>query len=119
MYKDHGLDIVATNLCLTGDTKITVRAGGVEQTLQLDLFVARFEMGYYPSVEVKSYSIERNAVVWSAVSAAAQTAVVEELYEIETPDGHVIRCTGNHKIYTKNRGYVEAQNLVETDELLY
>lgn len=118
MYKDHGLEIVASNLCLTGDTEITVRSNDVEQTIQLDLFVARFEMGYYPSVEVKSYSTKRNEIVWSVVSAAAQTALVEELYEIETLDEHAVRCTGNHKVYTKNRGYVEAQHLVETDELL-
>jgi len=57
-------------------------------------------------------------VVWSKVSNAAKTADVTELYEIEAPSGRVIRCTGDHKIYTKNRGYVEARFLEETDELL-
>jgi ribonucleoside-diphosphate reductase alpha chain len=43
---------------------------------------------------------------------------VSELIEIETEKGTVIKCTPEHKIFTKNRGWVEAQFLEETDELL-
>lgn len=32
-----------------------------------------------------------------------------------TFDGATILCTEDHKIYTKNRGYVEARNLKDTD----
>ena len=41
-----------------------------------------------------------------------------ELIEIETSNGKLI-CTPNHKIYTKNRGYIEAGDLQLSDELLY
>ena len=43
--------------------------------------------------------------------------VLGELIEIEDDQGRVIRCTPEHQIYTKNRGYVMAKDLVETDEL--
>ena len=41
-----------------------------------------------------------------------------ELIEIETSNGKLI-CTPNHKVYTKNRGYIEAGDLQLSDELLY
>lgn len=41
-----------------------------------------------------------------------------ELIEINTSNGKLI-CTPNHKIYTKNRGYIEAGDLQLSDELLY
>lgn len=107
-----------SNLCVTGDTKIRVKVGvdGEVQEMRIDEYTKLFERGYMEGSLVASYKDGRE--VWSPVSAAAQTAVVDELYEIETPGGRIIRCTGNHKIYTVNRGYVEAENLVETDELL-
>lgn len=40
------------------------------------------------------------------------------LIEIETENGKLI-CTPNHKVYTKNRGYIEAGDLQLSDELLY
>lgn len=107
-----------SNLCLVGDTTIRVKEhkDAEPETMRLDSFVEKFELGYLTNPLVESY--KDGEVIWSEVSAAAQTAVVDELYEIETPKGRIIRCTGNHKIYTKNRGYVEAQFLEETDELL-
>ena len=107
-----------SNLCLVGDTTIRVKEhkDAEPETMRLDDFVEKFELGYLTNPLVESH--KDGGVIWGEVSAAAQTAVVDELYEIETPKGRIIRCTGNHKIYTKNRGYVEAQFLEETDELL-
>ncbi len=34
-------------------------------------------------------------------------------------NGVVIICTPNHKIFTKNRGYVQAQHLTSQDELIW
>lgn len=41
-----------------------------------------------------------------------------ELICIELENGKFIKCTPNHKIYTKNRGWVEAININERDELM-
>ena len=51
------------------------------------------------------------------MSNAAKTATVTELIEIEDESGKIIKCTLDHQVYTKNRGYVRAGDLVETDEL--
>jgi intein/homing endonuclease len=32
--------------------------------------------------------------------------------------GKVVECTPDHKIFTQNRGWVEAKDLTEDDELL-
>jgi ribonucleoside-diphosphate reductase alpha chain len=110
--------IYQSNLCLTGDTLMNIKLpDGSIETITLDSFVEQFSFGRYTDAKVKSYDIESNEVVWSSVSAAGQTGIVDELYEIEDDAGNVIRCTANHMIYTKNRGYVEAKDLLETDVL--
>jgi ribonucleoside-diphosphate reductase alpha chain len=116
MYKDRGLKVKASNLCLTGDTIIQIKLDNNSEIeyVRLDDFVTKYE--YYTDVLVKTHDSEN--VSWSKISAAALTGIVDELYEIESPNGKIIRCTAEHKIFTKNRGYVEAQHLIETDELL-
>jgi ribonucleoside-diphosphate reductase alpha chain len=111
--KNHG-----SNLCLTGDTLIEIKANFMSETevIRLDDFIEKFQFGYYTNPLVKTYN--GSEVIWSAVSNGAKTADVTELYEIESPNGKIIRCTGDHQIFTKNRGYVMAKDLKEEDELL-
>ena len=52
------------------------------------------------------------------ISAAAQTGITSELIEIEDEAGNIIRCTPEHQIFTKNRGYVMAKDLCEDDVLV-
>ena len=117
-YKKHGLKVHHSNLCLTGDTLIEIKDNATSESyeIRLDEFITKYELGYYPEVLVESFDGTNNVFV--NVSVAAQTGSSNELYEIESPNGKIIRCTAKHKIYTKNRGYIEAQNLIETDELL-
>lgn len=111
--------IYQSNLCLVGDTRIDIKtAEGDEYNISLQDFVEQWDFGMFDATTlVKSFNMTGN-VCWKSVSAAAKTANVNDLYEIEDEQGNVIQCTANHKIYTKNRGYVEAQYLHETDELL-
>ena len=41
-----------------------------------------------------------------------------ELVEIETEDGHTLRCTVDHPVWVEGRGYVPAGDVVEGDEVL-
>lgn len=117
-YKKHDLTIKNSNLCLVGDSIIIIKESEIsnEIYIRLDEFVDKYQFGYYTNPLVKSY--KDNKIVWSVITDAGKTADVEELYEIESPNGKIIRCTANHKIFTTNRGYVEAKNLVETDTVL-
>ena len=38
---------------------------------------------------------------------------------ISLEDGTSLQCTKEHKLYTKNRGWVEAQDLTDNDELFH
>jgi ribonucleotide reductase alpha subunit len=109
--------IYQSNLCLTGDTKIQIRTNKIELTLKLQDFVEQYELGRFSDALVKSYDIKKDRVTWMPVSAAAQTATVTELIEIQDENNNVIVCTPAHRIFTKNRGYVRADELIETDEL--
>lgn len=116
VQKLKGLLSNGSNLCLTGDTIINVSIDGNEKNIRLDDFCNNYESFENPLV--KSYNTETNQIEFKKVSAAAQTAIVEELYEIEDELGNVIRCTGDHKIFTTNRGYVPACELIESDEIV-
>jgi hypothetical protein len=41
----------------------------------------------------------------------------EDIIELEFEDGKIIRCTKDHKFLTTNRGWVQAQDLTEQDNV--
>lgn len=111
--KNLGLRINNSNLCLTGDTNITIMVDGKEEVITLEDFNEKFTMGYYGKVLVKSYDIDNDKIVWEQVTNSGQTGIVDKLYEING-----IHCTNNHKVFTQNRGYIEAHNLNNDDVLV-
>lgn len=42
----------------------------------------------------------------------------EEIIELEFENGIIIKCTKDHKFFTTNRGWIEAINLKDTDDLV-
>lgn len=110
--------IYQSNLCcLTGDAEIEIQYNGVICKIKMEEFVDNWSRGYYADdILVKSWDGDK--IVWQNILNAILTKEVDELIEIETESGQVIRCTADHKIFTKNRGWVEAQDLTETDDLL-
>ena len=53
------------------------------------------------------------------VEAGAMTRADADVIKIETEDGQVITLTPDHRVFTENRGYVEAAQLTEEDILLF
>lgn len=49
---------------------------------------------------------------------AWQSRPGEELVEVALEDGKILRCTPGHPIWTRNRGYVPAEELTTADECL-
>lgn len=110
--------VYQSNLCLTGDTVITIKhSDHTEHNISLATFVEMWELGGTHGTTVKSKNTTTGEIQWSTVSDAAKTATVNELYEIEDEHGNIIRCTPEHLIFTKNRGYVAAKDLLESDTL--
>jgi Pretoxin HINT domain len=61
-------------------------------------------------VEVLSYNHETEETEYKPI-LKRMTSRATELIEIKFEDGRVMRCTKNHPIYIKGRGYVRAQDL--------
>jgi ribonucleotide reductase alpha subunit len=121
VYKDKKLKINASNLCVTGDTLINILVRENQTTETLELSVRIKDLSYYikkyRDVSVKSFNIETNQQEYNPITNFAQTGESIDLMEIEDELGNIIKCTPEHKILTRNRGYVEAQYLKEEDIL--
>jgi ribonucleoside-diphosphate reductase alpha chain len=114
--KDLGLKIRQSNLCLTGDTLVNVIVDEVNKSIRLDEIISLFNEG--EAIKVESKNLNSGIVEYSQITNAALTARNSQLILIEDEEsGKSIKCTPEHKIYTKNRGYVMAKELKEDDIL--
>ena len=72
-----------------------------------------------PQIEVLSYNTETNKQEWAPITAFAETSPKAKVMKItDEESGKSIVVTPEHKVFTKNRGYVMAKDLTETDELV-
>ena len=108
--------IKSSNLCLSGDSIIDIMIDGLELSDSLDNVVSLVKEG--TEILVKSMNIETSVVEYKKITNAAMMNPSSEVIEIEDEvSGNKIRCTEDHLIYTKNRGYVMAGELLENDIL--
>ena len=105
-----------SNLCIAGDTSIDIEALGEQVSIDIaDLGSIMMKH----KVLIKSHNIETGLDEYKNIAAFAKTHPNAEVYEIvDNDNGATIKCTADHLIYTKNRGYVRAADLVETDVLV-
>ena len=103
------------NLCLSGDTKLLVRTNGNEETVNMEDLVKRYQDG--EEFEVYSFNHQTNANEYRKVTDAFLTSQKAKVMKITDADGNYIICTPDHKVWTENRGYVEAGALTVDDEL--
>lgn len=69
---------------------------------------------------VVSYNIEKNIfenkkVLDTFINHTSSKSA--KMYRIELENGRKIELTGNHPVYTTNRGWVKAENLTEQDDI--
>ena len=55
----------------------------------------------------------------SLVTDIFRYEIEEEIVELEFENGKKISCTKDHKIYTSNKGWVEADELTEDDNIIF
>jgi predicted phage terminase large subunit-like protein len=68
------------------------------------------------SGKVLSYEIHTRRLVYRHIQAVARRSSLD-FYQIHTTRGSMVKCTGDHKIYT-SRGYIQARFLSPDDVLL-
>lgn len=102
------------NNCLPADHLVLLED---DSYIRMDALVARFEGG--EKLKVKSFNLTTSEVEVKDIQAAfKQPNEYKKLIKITLSDGTVIKATPDHKLYTKNRGYVPVNQLVVDDALL-
>lgn len=98
MYKDKGLDVKASNLCVTPDTPILT------------------SIGYIPIGELEGQSVDIwNGEEWSKVDII-KTGTDQKVVKVITSSGQEIECTQYHKFYIQNE-YGKKPVIKRTHEL--
>lgn len=105
-FKDF--DLVIVDECLHPDTKIKM-GDGTEKPIS-EVKVGEDVVTY--NEETKKEEIHPVKKVYKNLSEH------KELFEIEMEDGTVLNITGNHKVLTKDRGWVRVDNLTCDDEII-
>lgn len=124
----HCGNLHGSNLCLTGDSKVIVMIDSVLLSTRLDDLVIAYTQAvkdgvinkHYENNKIKilSKNIETNEIEFKPLQAAALTKKNAKLLKVTDSDsGKSIKCTEDHKIFTKNRGYVMAKDLKIDDTL--
>src|SRR5580704_1896161 len=94
--------INASNPCVTGDTRV-LTPGGIWR--RIDQMILRPTRG----------GTGPDGREITATEGACPTGT-REVFELRTAGGYSLTLTANHKVWTK-RGWVEAQNLTNDDEI--
>lgn len=99
-------EIMYVLMCFAPDTKVKTKRGDVKiSELTFD-------------DEVLSFNEETSGFEYIKPSNIVETpSKHKNKIEIEFEDGYVVKCTEDHKFYTENRGWVEAKDLTEEDEI--
>lgn len=119
---------IGTNPCVTGDTLVTVMdhgaiengemiSHGVAYQMPMKMLVESYETSSLPPMIV-SYNLETGSLEIDSMNAAAMTRKNADVIKLTMDDGSFIKVTPDHKIFTENRGWVEAKDLTETDVLV-
>lgn len=117
--------VTMTNLCLTGDTEVLCLMKNKENkdfvtsVMSLEQITELYNSkDNSEELYVWSKNLETQKGEFKLLTGAAMTHPEAELLEItDTATNQTIQCTPDHLIYTNNRGYVKAIELLETDEL--
>jgi ribonucleotide reductase alpha subunit len=114
-----------SNLCVAGDTKIKIKCfiKDIEDyrwaTIDIKNLNDFINNPEYRDLRVLSYDSNIEMTVTKPITAFAQTSPKAKVMKItDEESGKSIVVTPEHQVFTKNRGYVMAKDLTETDELV-
>jgi ribonucleoside-diphosphate reductase alpha chain len=107
--------INASNPCFPGDARVHTSIGLV----QIEELYDRAQAGEEFQVYTHEATAEQPAVgVRATTPLAIMSNGVKPIVRLRFANGQELRCTENHRLWTTNRGYVEAKDLVESDHVL-
>ncbi|MBU0957555.1 MAG: intein-containing adenosylcobalamin-dependent ribonucleoside-diphosphate reductase [Nanoarchaeota archaeon] len=96
--------INASNPCVTGDTKVLTKEG---RWIRIDKLLDN----------ETTILTNMGNIVESQIVGSFETGI-KQVYKLETKSGYEIKLTGDHKVFTINRGFVLACELTKDDFVL-
>lgn len=96
--------INASNPCVTGDTKVLLKNG---RWARIDSLINK-----------ETTILTNTGVIQESDIKGSFETGVKPIYRLTTKNGYEIKLTGDHKVFTINRGFVEAHELTKDDLLL-
>jgi len=105
--------IETSNPCVTGDTLITTDKGAI--------YISDIIENGIDNYNVLTYNIEADKLEYESIEWGDKTREDAKIINIcveENGAEYNLKCTKDHQIYTRNRGYVEAINLNTNDDII-
>lgn len=91
--------ISQSNLCLTGDTMVTLKIKDEIIYSRLDDVTKFIEENKDTDIYVKSYSIDKDLIEFNKILKWYDQGITNRLYKLTTRCGNSITCTGDHQIF--------------------
>jgi len=101
--------IQSSNPCIVGDTIVNTNRG--------DIPIKNVNI----KDEILTYNIKNDIVEFENIEFVGKTKENVDIIELKIEENNnifTLKCTPDHKIYTKNRGYVEAKDLTDKDNIM-
>lgn len=106
------------NPCLTGDSLVTVKDKNDKiYQIKIKELVSMQNDGKQLPLALSMNEIT-GELEWNIIQDAFKTKTNAEILELELENGEILKLTPDHKIYTENRGWIEAANLKYDDILV-
>ena len=107
-------NIYMSNLCIAGEMKVHTIIDGQLKLISMRELHDLMSEGV--EVKVLSRNTETSEDSYENILASARTSESAEVIKISVEDTNTfLFCTEDHMIYTKNRGYVKAKNILKED----
>ena len=101
-----GMNAVFVDECLHPDTVVNIADGTVKK-------ISQVEIGeWVETVNEKTGEIQNREIEFVYENLSS-----EDMYEIETDDGRILRLTRNHKVLTQDMQWKRVDELQERDEI--
>lgn len=112
IYKDFGFGSISTNPCIQGDAIISTSIGKIKMKDLVN------KVNNKEEIKVLTYNEITKELEFNIVDEAFLTKTLANVIEIEDEEGGKLILTPDHKVYTENRGWVEAAKLTKEDVIL-